>query len=56
MTTKSTVFKFKDLGLAESFVNRCSYPMRIVMGDHPMYWVVTPADAQRLVKAGYELI
>ena len=31
-------------------------PSRIVMGDCPWYWVVSPADAERLTKAGYELI
>ncbi len=56
---KSTMFRFSTLANATSFSNRASYPMRIVLGDHDgergEFWVVTPADAQRLERAGYEM-
>ncbi len=55
---KSTMFRFSTLANATSFVNRATYPMRIVLGDHDgergEFWVVTPADASRLQRAGYE--
>lgn len=55
---KSTIFRFNTLAYAEAMVGRALYPMMIVLGDHDgergEYWVVTPADATRLVRAGYE--
>jgi hypothetical protein len=48
--------QFTSLNAAELMTYRAARPMRIIMGDAPFYWVVTPADAQRLVKAGYEMI
>ena len=35
---------------------RAERPMRTILGDNGKYWVVTPADAERLVAAGYERI
>jgi len=56
---KSTLLRFNTLGNATSFINRATYPMRIVLGDHDgergEFWVVTPADASRLERAGYEM-
>ena len=56
---KSTMFRFNTLASASSFANRATYPMRIVLGDHDgergEFWVVTPADASRLERAGYEM-
>ena len=53
------MFRFSTLASAASFANRVSYPMRIVLGDHDgergEFWVVTPADASRLERAGYEM-
>ena len=57
---KSTMFRFTTLANASSFVNRAIDPMRIVLGDHDgergEFWVVTPADASRLERNGYELV
>jgi hypothetical protein len=39
---------------AVRFVNRCEKLHMIVMGDNCKFWVCTPADAQKLVKSGYE--
>ncbi|MFA7281325.1 MAG: hypothetical protein WC100_14675 [Sterolibacterium sp.] len=56
---KSTMLRFNTLANATSFINRATYPMRIVLGDHDgkrgEYWVVTPADASRLERAGYQM-
>jgi len=56
---KSTLLRFNTLANATSFINRATYPMRIVLGDHDgergEFWVVTPADASRLERAGYEM-
>jgi hypothetical protein len=55
---KSTMLRFNTLANATCFINRATYPMRIVLGDHDgergEFWVVTPADASRLESAGYE--
>lgn len=51
---KSTVLPFNSLAIAKSFVNRASKMMMIVLGDDDRYWVVTPADGERLIRAGYE--
>jgi hypothetical protein len=56
---KCTLFRFNTLVNATGFANRATYPMRVVLGDYDgecgEYWVVTPADATRLERAGYEL-
>ena len=56
---KSTMFRFNALANASNFANRATYPMRIILGDHDgersQFWVVTPADASRLERAGYEM-
>lgn len=49
-------FEFTSLEAAWDMVNRAKKPQRIILGDAPFYWVVNPADAQRLVKAGYEML
>ena len=56
---KGTLYRFNTLASATGFANRATDPMRIVLGDHDgergEFWVVTPADASRLERAGYEL-
>lgn len=47
-------FRFGSLDLARSFAFRCLKPHRLILGDHPCFWVVCPADAERLVRTGYE--
>ncbi|MDO8615026.1 MAG: hypothetical protein Q7T33_04750 [Dehalococcoidia bacterium] len=53
---ETTAFKFRELGSALSFQGRCLRLMRLVLGDDEMFWVVTPADAARLERLGYELV
>lgn len=47
-------FKFAELDNAIGFARQGKANM-IVMGDYGRYWVVTVAEAQRLIRAGYEL-
>ena len=47
--------EFTSLEAAWELVNRSKKSQRIILGDAPTYWVVTSADAQRLIRAGYEM-
>jgi len=52
--------KFRKLSGAISWAAMSDKPHRIVMGDCSdeggVYWVVTPANASRLEKMGYEIM
>jgi len=48
--------RFRDLDLARSWARHGVKIQAIVLGDHPEYWVVTPAHATRLARAGYEIL
>lgn len=58
--TKSHVAVFHNLELANLHAEHCVKPHWIVMGDNDgeigKYLVATPADAQRLERAGYEMV
>lgn len=49
-----SVLPFNSLDLARSYVNHSSVPLRIVKGEHPIYWVCNPEDADWAEKCGYE--
>lgn len=57
---KSHIAAFRSLELANIYADRCVKTHWIVMGDNDgesgEYWVTTPADAQRLERAGYEMV
>ncbi len=54
---KGQLIRVPSLGTARSICYEHSIrPMRIILGDHPSFWVVSPADAERLMKADYESI
>jgi len=54
---KGQILSFRSLGTARSVCyERSVRPMRIILGDYPEFWVVTPADAERLIRAGYEMV
>ncbi|MDO9053398.1 MAG: hypothetical protein Q7U37_05650 [Gallionella sp.] len=57
---KGHIAVFRNPELANNYANRCIKPHWVVLGDNDgengEYWVVTPADAQRLEHAGYEMI
>lgn len=46
--------EFSSLGAAKRWASGCNKMHLVILGDNEKYWVVTPADAERLVKAGYE--
>lgn len=48
--------RFNDLALAGRFAARPGSSTCVVMGNHPELWVVVPADAEKLVSLGYELL
>ncbi len=61
MTTLATIdgreirgWVFTCLDFAQSFAFNATEPLWVMLGDHPQYWIVTPADAARLERAGYE--
>lgn len=47
-------YKFTSLVNARYFALRSRY--WIVMGDDDRYWVTTPRKAEKLERAGYEII
>lgn len=51
---------FRSLERARSFASRALKAMWVVLGDHDgetgVAWVVCPADAARLERAGYEIL
>lgn len=50
--------RYRELANATSALTHAVKPMRIMLGDNDgenyEFWVVTPADASRLERAGYE--
>jgi hypothetical protein len=49
------VLSYRSLSTAESVRFEHSVkPTRIILGNHPWFWVVSPADAERLMNAGYD--
>ena len=40
---------------SKRFADRCIKLHAVVLGDNGKYWIVCAADAQRLVKIGYEI-
>ena len=51
---KETIFKFNNLSTAINFTYRAIKMKMIILGDDELFWVVTPAAAERLVRQGYE--
>ena len=48
---KGQLLSFGSLRTARSVCYEHSVrPMRIILGDHPNFWVVIPADAERLIR------
>jgi len=51
---------FRNLDRARSFASRAVKALWVVLGDHDgdegVAWVVCPADAARLERAGYEIV
>ena len=49
-----SVLPFNSLDLARSYVKNSSVPLRIIKGEHPIYWVCNPEDADWAEKCGYK--
>jgi hypothetical protein len=49
------VFKFNHLANARNFAERAKKPMVIILGDDQLFWVVSPALGEELLRSGYEL-
>ena len=47
--------KLSKLESAKRWADNCIKAHMVILGDDGKYWVVSFADAQRLVKQGYEL-
>lgn len=50
------MFKFSSEAAARRFRDNAIKAMLIILGDDMRYWVVTMADGERLIRAGYEAI
>ena len=48
------IYKFSNRNLARSFAYRSN--LVIIHGDDGMFWVVTPAQAAKLERQGYEWV
>ena len=55
LTAPKGVSKFNHLAIARSFADRARKPMVIILGDDQLFWVVSLALGEELVKSGYEL-
>jgi hypothetical protein len=47
-------YRFRERRHAFGFASHAAKSQRVMLGDDGRYWVVTPADAARLERMGYE--
>lgn len=55
MGLENSMSKFRCYANAKSFSERTIKASAIILGDDGLYWVVTLAEMERLLRAGYEL-
>jgi hypothetical protein len=61
MIKRHSFAEFRDLSLARHYAASCTKSHWVVLGDidddgeNGRYWVVLPADAARLERAGYQI-
>jgi hypothetical protein len=48
------IIRFKSRTLVFSSLDKMLKPHRVMLGDDGYFWIVCPADATKLEKAGYE--
>jgi hypothetical protein len=53
MTTKT--FEFTQLSTALKFAHRTVKASAVILGDNQKFWVVSLAEMEKLLAAGYEL-
>ncbi len=46
---------YRNEALARSALSHYVKPHRIILGNCPEFWIVCHADAERLLRAGYEM-
>jgi hypothetical protein len=51
----SQMCKFNSLAAAQSFANRTVKASAVILGDDCLFWVVSLAEMERLLRQGYEL-
>lgn len=47
---------FYNREAAFRYAERCKKPHTVILGDKNQFWVATYADAQKLVRQGYECV
>jgi hypothetical protein len=55
MNKTQTLGKFSKLGIARQFSNHTIKISAIILGDDGLFWVVSLANMESLLKEGYEL-
>ncbi len=53
---KYKVTEMSTLSAAKSFSSKCVKAHAVLHGDNGKFWVACYSDAQRLQKAGYEVV
>ena len=51
----NAIAKFNSYSYASEFSGRTTKPSAIILGEDDLFWVVTLANMERALKAGYEL-
>ena len=53
--TRNNVDAFNNRAAAFRYADKCHKIHVVILGDNSQFWVCSFADAQKLVKDGYEL-
>jgi len=49
------IAKFNSYSYASTFAEHSTIPTAIILGDDNLYWIVTLANMEKALNAGYEL-
>lgn len=49
------MFKFYSRTNAFSFADRCIKAQMVILGDDDKFWVVSMAQGEKLIRAGYQV-
>lgn len=53
---RSRIDRYSTPAIAQSAAKKWVRPCRLILGDDDRVWVVSPADAERLIKTGLEYL